>query len=156
MELKLLFYCFLSVVIITGGGYFLFSSRQETTAAIYFLGSTVAAIFFGFRWFTMPGSNPSSGPWPPSINFCPDFLTLTKINGKPACIDMIGVSSNGALNVNDGTNTGASYYFDLKTDSTTTRLRELCDQVTAQGLSWEGVSDGITCSTTVPPLPPNI
>lgn len=157
MDLKLLFYCFLSVVIVFGGAYYFYSSRLETSAAIFFLGSVVASIYFGFRWFASSGASATGpGSWPPAINYCPDFLTLTTdITGNKICIDMIGIAKGGTstLQVSDGTQTTAAYAFDLKTTSLT-RLDELCGQAQAKGVTWEGVWNGETCSNTTPPLPP--
>ena len=157
MDLKLLFYCFLTVVTVFGGTYYFYSSMQETTAAIYFLGSVIAAIFFGFRWFAPSGAAPTGpGSWPPAINYCPDFLTLTKdITGKKVCIDMVGVAKGGTntLQVSNGTQTTDVYIFDLMTSSRT-RLDDLCGQAKAKGVTWEGVWNGESCSNTEPPLPP--
>jgi hypothetical protein len=155
MDLNFLFYCFLSVIIITGGAFYFFSSGLQTTAAIYFLGTTVASIFFGFRWFTTSG-NSSSGPgaWPPAINYCPDFLTLTTIGGNKVCIDMAGVSQKSTLQKSDGTNTGDNYIFRLFTTAGTDRITQLCDEAKLKGVTWEGVWNGNSCSGTAPPLPP--
>lgn len=157
MELKFLFYCFLSIVFITGGGFYFFSSGLETAAAIYFLGATIAAIFFGFRWFTASGASTNDpGAWPPAINFCPDFLTLTTDStGKKVCIDMIGVSQSSTLKKSDGTpsQTTGSYSIDLLTTATTTRLTDLCTDAKSKGITWEGVWNGTACSATAPPVP---
>ena len=67
MTYILLFYCFLSVVLITGGAFFFYSSGQQITGIIYFLGAIVAAMVFGFRWFT-PTTASTQTNWPPSIN----------------------------------------------------------------------------------------
>jgi hypothetical protein len=158
MDLTILLYSFLSVAIITGGTYYFYSSYLETAAAIYFLGTVVAAIYFGFRWFTVSGATATGpGSWPPAINYCPDFMTLTTdVNGKKVCIDMIGVAQGGTANiqVSDGTQTTDAYTFDLRTASTITRIDELCGQAKAQGVTWEGVWNGTTCSGNAPPLPP--
>ena len=158
MDLVFLFYIFLSIVLITGGGYYFFSSRLEITAAIYFLGATVAALFFGFRWFN-PSGTTTDGPgnWPPAINFCPDFLTLTKVENEQVCIDMNGVAQGGAstLQKSDGTNTGESYIFHLHVKSGTDRVSLLCDEAKLKGVAWEGVWNGTSCSGNAPPLPPS-
>ena len=158
MDLTLLLYSFLSVVIIFGGTYYFYSSQLETSAAIFFLGTVVASIYFGFRWFGVSGAKPASpGSWPPTINYCPDFLTLTTDTaGKKVCIDMLGVAQGGTspIQVSNGTQTSDQYIFDLKTDLTTTRIDELCGIAKAKGLTWEGVWNGSSCSGNAPPLPP--
>lgn len=158
MNLQLIFYCFLTVVLVVGGTFYFYASSMEISAAIYFLGTVVAAIYFGFRWFTASGSTPATpGSWPPAINYCPDFLTLTKdSNGKQICIDMIGVAQGGTntLQVSDGTQTTDVYSFDLMTTSTS-RVTDLCAQAAEKGVTWEGVWDGTSCSGNTPPLPPS-
>lgn len=158
MDLVFLFYIFLSIVLITGGGYYFFSSGLEIAAAIYFLGATIASLFFGFRWFNPSGTvNKGPGSWPPSINYCPDFLTLTKIDDEQVCIDMNGVAQGGdsTLQVSDGTNTGEPYIFHLYTNSGTDRVGLLCEQAKLKGVTWEGVWNGTSCSKNPPPLPPS-
>jgi len=158
MDLTLLLYSFLAVVITFGGTYYFYSSQLETSAAIYFLGTVVASIYFGFRWFTASGAKPAGpGSWPPAINYCPDFLTLTTdANGNSVCIDMLGVAQGGSSNiqVSNGTQTTELYMFDLKTEMGTTRIDELCGIAKTKGLTWEGVWNGSSCSGTTPPLPP--
>jgi hypothetical protein len=158
MNLTILLYSFLSVVIIFGGTYYFYSNQLETSAAIFFLGTVVASIFFGFRWFSVSGAKVAGpGTWPPTINYCPDFLTLTTdTNGNKVCIDMLGVAQGGAspIQVSDGTQTSDQYIFDLKSALTTTRLEELCGAAKAKGVTWEGVWNGASCSGKTPPLPP--
>ena len=55
MDLKFLFYVFLSIVIITGGTYSLYSSRLQTTAMLFFFGTIAASVVFGLRWFSPSG-----------------------------------------------------------------------------------------------------
>ena len=156
MDLTILLYAFSTVVIIFGGTSYFYSNYLETTAAIYFLGTVVAAIYFGFRWFAASGAKPAGpGSWPPTINYCPDFLTLTTINGVKVCIDMLGIAQGGSSNiqVSDGTQTTDAYMFDLKTN-VVDRIDDLCGSAKTQGLTWEGVWNGASCSGNTPPLPP--
>ena len=156
MNLILLLYAFSTVVIIFGGTYYFYSTQLETSAAIYFLGTVVGAIYFGFRWFTASGATEKGpGSWPPAINYCPDFLTLTTVNGVQYCIDMLGVARGGSSNiqVSDGTQTTDNYLFNLKTTSTA-RINDLCGLSKTMGLTWEGVWNGASCSGNAPPLPP--
>jgi hypothetical protein len=157
MDFKFVFYCFVSILVITSGGYFFFSTQQETVAAIFFLGTTVAALFFGFRWFNSSGdTNTTSGPWPPSVNFCPDFLTLANINNEQLCIDTIGVAQAGGIATSDGTNVGEQYLFHLYNSSSgADRISLLCQEAKNKKVTWEGVWDGSTCLANIePPKPP--
>jgi len=157
MDVKFLFYCFLSVVLITGGGFYFYSARQEITAMIYFLGAIVASLFFGFRWFSSSGdvNTSAKGPWPPAINYCPDFLTLATVQDEQVCIDTVGVAQSGGLAVSDGTQIGEQYLFHLFLNQTgNVRLKSLCDQCNTKGVTWEGVWDGSVCMGVEPPQPP--
>jgi hypothetical protein len=159
MNFKFVLYCFSSILIITGGGYYFFSSRQETVAAIFFLGATVAALFFGFRWFNSSGDiNTTSGPWPPSVNYCPDFMTLANINDEQVCIDTVGVATVGGISSSDGTKIADQYLFKLYlTSSGADRTSLLCQQAKEKKVTWEGVWDGTTClSSQEPPKPPRM
>jgi hypothetical protein len=159
MNFKFVFYCFSAILAITGGGYYFFSSRQETVAAIFFLGATVAALFFGFRWFNSSGdTNTTSGPWPPSVNYCPDFMTLANINDEQVCIDTVGVATAGGISSSDGTKIADQYLFKLYlTSSGADRTSLLCQQAKEKKVTWEGVWDGTTClSSQEPPKPPRM
>jgi hypothetical protein len=149
-----LFYCFLSVVLITGGTFFFYSSGQQVTGVIYFLGSIVGALVFGFRWFPLVSDSKSTGTWPPSINYCPDLLTLATVGGTQACIDTVGVSQQGGMSTSDGTQTGDQYVFNLFLDKIgNERVASLCDQARQKNVTWEGVWDGSMCSNVEPPRP---
>jgi hypothetical protein len=158
MDFKFLIYCFLTVVAITGGAFYFYSARQEVIAAIYFVGTIVAAIFFGFRWFSSSGelTSAAKGPWPPTINYCPDLLTLATVNGVQACIDTVGVSQSGGLSTSDGTQIGDQYVFNLFLNQTgNARIKSLCDQANSKQVTWEGVWNGSICMNVEPPLPPS-
>ena len=154
MDLKFILYCFLSTVIIFGGSFYYYGNNFEAAAAVYFLGTIVVCIYFGFRWFGTPETK-SIGPgtWPPSINYCPDFLTLTKdANGLPVCVDMIGVARGGTSNIQ--VSSGSNNFFNLKNIRGTITGQDLCDSISATGLTWEGVRTGTTCTGVAPPAPP--
>lgn len=153
MTYLLLFYCFLSVVLITGGTFFFYSSGQQTTGIIYFLATIVAAIFFGFRWFP-PYATPPPYSWPPAINYCPDLLSLATVEGTKVCIDTVGVAQQGGIQTSDGTQTGDQYVFNLFLDQTgSDRATSLCNQAKVKQVTWEGVWDGSVCTNLDPPKP---
>jgi hypothetical protein len=160
MEFVFLFYIFLSFVATTGGAYILFSTGRMIAAAIYFIGLIVLEIYFGGRWFNGTNLAPApSGPWPPTINVCPDFLSLTNIkdasgNNIPVCVDTMGVAT-GLKRWTGPMQTDPSYTFGLYVGRTDAfRSTQLCADAKAKGVTWEGVWDGSTCLGGVPPLPP--
>ena len=130
---------------------------REATAAVYFLGSIIAVVFFGLRWFTSTGDikkGATAGAWPPTINYCPDFLTLATIDGEQVCIDTVGVSQSGGMSTSDGTQVGDIYMFHLYLDETGhERVTSLCSQAKEKQVTWEGVWDGTTCLGAEPPKP---
>jgi hypothetical protein len=156
MEYVFLFYIFLSFVVATGGVYVLFSNGHPLAAFLYLIGIIVLEAYFGQRWFTPAGKKQTaSGPWPPALNTCPDFLSLTYLtNGEPVCVDTIGVSTNGMAKWTGPTQTDEKYLFHLfVTTSDAARAQSLCDQAKLKGVTWEGVYDGMSCHGGVPPLP---
>ncbi len=158
MDFKFLLYMFGVAVLITGGAYYFFSDGQMITAAMYFSGALVAAIYFGFRWFTASGDTTDAykGKWPPTINYCPDFLTLYTVDSKQVCIDPIGITSGGIKKWTDPTQTSSDYLFDLHLDkSGNLRIKALCDECSSKRVTWEGVFDGSVCLYNDPPRPPS-
>lgn len=160
MDLKFYFYIFLSMVFVLGGTYNYFSRREELAAGIFFLGTTIAALFFGFRWFAPPGDAAAQGKgeWPPVLNSCPDFLVLHASGGKKYCIDTAGVAREGGLMrlTNLGTQgNDERYLFDLYTElGGKQRTEKLCEECKTKKVTWEGLWDGIVCSGREPPAPP--
>jgi hypothetical protein len=154
MSYIFLFYCFLTVVLITGGTFFFYESGSQLTGVIYFLGSIIAGIFFGFRWFAPNQGNTAPGSWPPSINYCPDFMSIATVNNTKACIDTVGVATQGGISTSDGTKTEDKYIFDLYLDkSGQDRATLLCNQAKDLQVTWEGVWNGTSCSNVDPPKP---
>jgi len=158
MDFLFLLFIFLAAVGIVGGAYFLYSGGRHITAFLFFGGLLALTVVFGLRWFRNDGSlnTPSVAAWPPVINVCPDFLSLTSIDGRAVCVDTVGVAPNGGLQQNDGTQMDAKTYFDLQADTTdaAARTAQLCDQCRSQMLTWEGVYDGASCIGGNPPYPP--
>ena len=161
MDFLLIAYVLVSVVVISGSFYINYTSGKITTAGILGFGTLIASIFFGIRWF--PGgtlvSKSIKGPWPPSVNVCPDFLSLTKVNGISVCIDPVGASRrerNAGMNQwKDATQTDPSYLFSLHTDKQgSARMKALYAECKAKGVTWEGVYDGTVGLGREPPMPP--
>jgi hypothetical protein len=158
MDFLFLLFIFLAAVGIVGSSYFLYSGGRPITTFILFGGSLTLTIVYGLKWFRSDGTINLATPtvWPPVINVCPDFLSVTKIGGRAVCVDTIGVSPIGGLQKNDGTLTAANTIFDLKADisDSVARTKALCDLCREKKLTWEGVFDGSICIGGQPPTPP--
>ena len=96
MDVSFLFYVFLSFVIGSGGTYILYSSGRIVVAILYLVGVIAIESYFGSRWFSGTQVNVTFGAWPPSINVCPDMLSLNKNGTTPVCVDTVGVAPSGA------------------------------------------------------------
>lgn len=163
-------YIVVAILISAGGAYKLFSGNMSIGAFLFLIGAIAIFITFGLKWFktgAMFSDTPVS--WPPTINTCPDYLVyysrqMTDGTKQDACIDMIGVSKNGALkvfpNVKSSTNSVPNtdeYYFSLVTKSSdpSGRKQELCQRAITMGLTWEGITNGESCITPAGPVAPS-
>ena len=162
MEYTFLIYIFLSLVLTSGGSYTHLMSGRFVSSILFFIGIIAIEIYFGIRWFN--GTNqrsiqPSIGNWPPSVNVCPDFLSLYKTSNQYYCVDTIGVAPNkeGAIRVftsEVGIEPEDTYRFNLHLDKGgTDRTKALCDEAKKKYVTWEGVWDGSTCMGGSPPIP---
>jgi len=154
MTLIFLFYCFLSIVLIAGMSYYFNAANQPATAILVFIGTLVAVIFYGIRWFSPSGDlngGAAGGKWPPTINYCPDFMTITDNNGTKVCIDQVGVGFGVDTPIQvwtDSSQSGDSRF-------TVEQSGDACSQTKAQGVTWEGIFNGATCNNSVTqPTPP--
>uniref|UniRef100_A0A6C0JW15 Uncharacterized protein n=1 Tax=viral metagenome TaxID=1070528 RepID=A0A6C0JW15_9ZZZZ len=146
---------------ILGSVFFNFRAGKYVSAGLLGAGFLTISILYGMFMFTPSGdinSSVKAGPWPPTINVCPDFLSLITLNGTAVCVDPIGVSmqngANGLKKWNNSGNTGTDYVFDLSLNlSGQNRMTALCDQCRSKGLTWEGVFDGSACLNNQPPIP---
>ncbi len=154
MDYVFYFYIFLSFVIATGGAYVLASSGRIVAAFVYLLGVVAIEAFFGMRWFT--GSTvkkTETGPWPPVLNTCPDFLSLHYNGDVAVCVDTLGVAPNGGIKKWAG-NADSGFIYNLHLDkSGPVRAKALCDEAKAKMVTWEGVYDGSNCLNVDPPKP---
>lgn len=157
MNLYLISFIALAFMVIVGGTYQL--SNQTFGAILFFIGSLTLFIIYGIRWFgSTPMFTSASGPWPPVINTCPDYLTYYQrtVNGikKDTCIDTIGVS-NGLMPLfpKSGTPEDDNYYLDLSGMSSdpATKATQMCNKAMQLKLTWEGVTNGESCVQPVVP-----
>lgn len=157
MDFLFLAFVLISIVIISGSFYFNFAAGRTITAGLLSVGFFIAAIVFGLRWFTPGGeltTGQPTGPWPPSINMCPDFLSLITVNNEKVCVDPIGVSRGGMEKWTSSDQTDEKFLFHLSLDKVgKTRVNALCEQCKTKAVTWEGVWDGTVCLGREPPQP---
>jgi hypothetical protein len=161
-NIGLVIYIISAIAVIAGGTVTAFNSGKTLAAILFFMGAVAIFVTFGLKWFS-PGSvfAKTPVPWPPTINTCPDYLVYygrNKADGtkENTCIDLIGVSKNGGLKVFSkevlqGVSTPPTdneYYFSLKTESSETNAKnqELCKRAIDAGLTWEGITNGESCT----------
>jgi hypothetical protein len=139
---------------ILGGVFFNIQAGKYVSAGILGAGFTAISAIYGGYMYTPSGdliTSLKSGPWPPTINVCPDFLSLINIGTVPVCVDPIGV---GGLRKWTTGQSGADYIFDLSLPLTNQRrIDALCDLCKTKKLTWEGVYDGSACLNNQPPIP---
>jgi len=157
MNIIFVFYILITIVSILGSFFFNYKKGNVIQATLLSIGFLLISILFGLRWFSSSGEILSNAPlttWPPSINSCPDYLTLYKMPGGYVCVDAVGVSNGGMSQWTDPTQTDDKYVFNLFTNlNSTERIKALCDQAAAKKVTWEGVYDGSTCLNREPPIP---
>lgn len=158
---------FIVVAIFTifGGSFKMVKNNQTMAGILFGVGSLLIFAVYGLKWFSS-GSTFSNAPvsWPPIINTCPDYLVnyprqMQDGTIQNACIDLIGVSKNGSLKVfpKDGPAPIADdYYFSLITTSSDNNVKnnELCQRAITAGLTWEGITNGESCVSSVGPVAP--
>jgi hypothetical protein len=158
MNYYLIGFIAVAFMIIVGGTYQIYNTNPPPTAILFFIGSLALFIIYGIRWFgSSPLFTPASGPWPPVINTCPDYLTYyPRTKGglkKDSCIDTIGVSKDKSLLSTfpkDGTIPESdSYYLDISglSSDPATKSTQMCNAAMAQKVTWEGVTNGESCVT---------
>lgn len=158
MDFVFILYILFSIAVGIGGTMYLVQSERTLGGFLFFVGAVLIFTFYGLRWFSGDGlkvTRYESKSWPPFVNACPDFLTLTErtVGSKKekVCVDMIGVSESAALqklqDASDLTNNNKIFPLHLE-KSGAARLRALCNECKAKGVTWEGVYDGVACTAT--------
>jgi hypothetical protein len=88
---------------------------------------------------------------------CPDYLVYYKTaTRRDTCVDLIGVNrSGGSLkswtkeDANNPPQDSAKYFpYVYKPGMTGDKLRELCNAAMQYGLTWEGITNGESCTFT--------
>lgn len=165
MELSFIFYLFSAFIIIPGTFVFLTTQKRIFAGVIASAGLLVLYVLFGIQYFTVSGeyvNTPSSMKWPPSVNMCPDFLSLYTVANVPYCVDTAGVSTrpsalakfNPANPIVGPVTPGNTNLFNLFTNlSGKARADALKAECLAKGVTWEGVFDGMNLYTEDIPKP---
>jgi hypothetical protein len=154
MDYSFIAYIFLSIVVGLGTFTQLTKVDRYWAAILSLILFILIFVFYGMRWFRGTSSAFTyTGSWPPVINMCPDYLVYYKnspIGG--ACVDMLGVSTNGSLKVftkEDSSNPPqdrAKYFPGVyKPGMTEKELARLCKLSGQYGLTWEGIYNGGSC-----------
>jgi hypothetical protein len=156
MKYSLVFYILFCIAVGLGGTMSLIRMSRVLAGIVFLILAVLIFVFFGLRWFSYAA--PDMTVWPPVINSCPDYLTLyTQGSGTDAvqsCVDMVGVSKNGALTkfpeVRPGepAPTDPKYFFPRNIDpgaKLSDTPQKLCKYTIDSGLSWEGFVNGISC-----------
>jgi hypothetical protein len=153
MDYLFILYILVSVGIGLGGMVMLIQSERTLGGLLFLLGSILLFTFYGLRWFygeNLKATMTSSKQWPPVVNTCPDFLTLTNAGNKRVCIDLVGVSESGISKFVDQSNiNSAKHVFQLYDNlSGQQRANALCNECKKHNVTWEGLWDGSSCVPT--------
>jgi hypothetical protein len=158
MDYSLIAYIFIAAVIILTTFSKLSNSGRYWAAILSLILFILIFVFYGLRWFRGDKSVFTyTGQWPPIINMCPDYLVYYKTaNKRDTCVDLIGVNrSGGSLknwtkeDINNPPQDSAKYFpYVYKPGMTGDKLRELCNAAMQYGLTWEGITNGESCTFT--------
>ncbi len=145
----LIAYIILVIFIMISVSKSLFSSGRSVAGGLVFIGFILVFVFYGMRWFKENGDpkNAYTGSWPPIINTCPDYF----VQLGSACIDPTGVSSAYGLTdsqVLDNTSIPTEKKFTslYQPGMNKTQLNGLCTAAKNAGLTWEGITNGDSCT----------
>ena len=165
MNFPFIAYIFISIAIGLGVPMKLFQSGRMWSAVLFLVLAVFIFIFFGIRWFSTNNVVGSyTGSWPPIINTCPDYLvyfkkTATDGTVQDTCIDLIGVNRSGGTLASwlqgetpeDPPQANNKYFHNVyKAGMGNGDLQILCDQARQYGLTWEGITNGESCSFASP------
>lgn len=149
-------YILLAIIVGLSVAMNLFQTNRVWAGLIFTILSILIFIFFGTRWFSngnVVGSY--TGSWPPIINTCPDYLVHFKKGKLNTCVDLLGVNrSGGALapwsaddsQSNPPRATNKYFPFTYTPGMGQSQLKVLCDAAQQVGLTWEGITNGESCT----------
>lgn len=155
MDYLFILYILVTLGIGLGGTVVMIKSDKTTGGLLFLIGAIIIFVYYGIRWFSGDSLNiglTKSSTWPPSINLCPDFLTLYKVGTENICVDLDGVSYKvgGIQKLTDpsllSSTNKENYMFHLFENQTgSTRLTSICNQCKTKQVTWEGIFDGASC-----------
>ena len=171
MELTFIFYIFAAFILIPGT-FFIMGTifKKYMAGGIGAIGMLIIFIVFGIQTFSPDGSYKSKittpTSWPPSINYCPDFLSLypyPEVSGGYVCVDTVGVSNTFTKFIVTSTSKpNSTQIFDLllnttdypnTTEGNSSRTSKLQTNCNTKGLTFEGIYDGANGSPNIAPRP---
>lgn len=159
MDFSFIAYIFVCIAVCLGVFTQLSNSGRMWSGIISLILLVLIFVFYGIRWFrgTKSAFN-YSGSWPPIINMCPDYLVYFKNGTQETCVDLTGVAKGGGLvpwtkedNPQNPPTDSAKYFpYTYKAGADATRLKLLCSETMKAGLTWEGITNGESCTFTDP------
>lgn len=172
IDYPFLLYVLFAILLGLGGAYYAMKNEKTILAVGIIISSIAIFWFFGTRWFNgfklkqdMVGGVDRTITWPPQINYCPDFLSLTSIGSgnsvKYFCVDSQGVTKTGNTGLPLFTetstpkdiNTSGGNALELITDTSATAVNSFKTTITTNKLIWEGIYDGNSFSGAAFPSP---
>jgi hypothetical protein len=156
-------YIFVCIVLGLGTTMMLMQSARPIAGVICLILFIFIFIFYGRRWFGKNLTGSYSGTWPPIINMCPDYLLYFKrtVGGKPVdtCVDLVGVNRSatalrpwikGDSPENPPADDAKYFMYVYKAGMNSSDIQKLCDAAQQAGLTWEGITNGESCTYNPP------
>jgi hypothetical protein len=168
MELSFILYIFAAFIVIPGTFFVLSLFKKYLAGGIAAIGVLVFFVLFGIQFFTLDGNyiqQTVATVWPPSINYCPDYLSLLKLpDNSFTCVDTVGVGTGntpiGYFNPNNATSGNATprdsekFNLHLNISNDNDRREAIISDCKAKGLTFEGIYDGLkTYDNKIPRVP---
>ena len=160
MDFSFIAYVFLCIVLGLGVFTQLSNSGRTWGGIITLILFILIFVFYGIRWFRGTSSVFNySGSWPPIINMCPDYLVYFKKGTQDTCVDLTGVAKTQAVlapwssedtTANPPASDTKYFKFVYKPGADATRMKLLCKETINAGLTWEGITNGESCTFTSP------
>ena len=160
MDYSFIAYIFICIVVGLGLFSALNSSGRTWSAILTLILCILIFVFYGLRWFRDTSSVFSyKGSWPPIINMCPDYLVYFKNGTVDSCIDLVGVNNSGGSlqawskeELNNPPQAADKYFnYVYKPGMKAEELDVLCKKAQEAGLTWEGITNGESCTYKVSP-----
>jgi hypothetical protein len=166
MDYSLILYALGATAIGLGGSYYLMTGGRLYSAIGFLLASIAVFVYFGLRWFEgmklksfLRGGVDTKMPWPPQVNFCPDFMSLRQVGVGTAaryyCVDTMGVTGLPLFTKTSALETTGNNINNilLVKDRTAATYATTLNAGRTLGITWEGIFDGRAPSSRTPPYP---